>query len=80
MPVVIKLNKFKILEEFKLIKRQIKNRNFSGSNKMLFNILKFQDFLTYFSLTMIYLFFLNQFKIFKSIFKKYFFKFIRIHN
>lgn len=80
MPVVFKFNKFKILEEFKLIKKQIKNRNFSGSNKMLFNILKFQDFLTYFNIMMIYLFFLNQFKLFKSIFKKYFFKFIRIHN
>ena len=43
IPVIRKLNNFNLNSEIKLIQGQIKSRNFSGVNKMLYNLLKFQN-------------------------------------
>ena len=45
IPVIFKLSNLLLDKELKLIKNQILQRNFSGANKMMFNIIKFQPFL-----------------------------------
>ena len=44
MPITFELNSILIKEELCRIKDQIKIRNFSGANKMMFNLIKFQKF------------------------------------
>ena len=48
MPITFELNSILIKEELCRIKDQIKIRNFSGANKMMFNLIKFQKFPIFF--------------------------------
>ena len=48
IPVTYQLNDFSMNKEIQLIKNQIESRNFSGANKMIYNIVKFQKGMIYF--------------------------------
>jgi hypothetical protein len=80
IPVTYKFNRLLIKEEFRLIKNQIKNRNYSGVNKMFYNIVKFQNFLVYLKIEMFFLIFLNQYNLIKSKFKNFCFKYISLNS
>ena len=80
MPVTLELNRISLREELCRIKDQIKIRNFSGANKMMFNLIKFQKYTTFLKFELLFLILFNQFHLFKSLFKKYFFKKIRLND
>ena len=47
---------------------------------MMFNLIKFQKFPNFFKFELLFLILINQFHLFKSLFKKYFFRKIRLNN
>ena len=75
-----KLNNFLIDKEIQNIKDQIQKRNYSGANKMILNIFKFQKTLNYFKISLLVLVFLNQYLLLKLLFKRYIFKLFSIKN
>ena len=75
IPVISQLNEFSMNEEIQLIKNQIESRNFSGANKMIYNLVKFQKSTLYFKKRIFFLIFLNQFNLIKSRFKNFVFKY-----
>ena len=74
IPIPYKLNNFLIDKEIQNIKDQIQKRNYSGVNKMILNIFKFQKTINYFKISLLILVFLNQYLFFKLLFKRYIFK------
>ena len=80
IPVIRKLNNFHLNSEIKLIKDQIESRNFSGANKMLYNLVKFQNIFFSLKKDILFLFFLNQYILLKFRIKKIVFKFIYLNN
>ena len=75
IPVISQLNEFSINKEIQLIKNQIESRNFSGANKMIYNLVKFQKSTLYSKKKIFFLIFLNQFNLIKSRFKNFVFKY-----
>ena len=45
IPITLKLDINKLFKEFNLIEKQIEKNNFSGANKMLLNLAKYQGML-----------------------------------
>ena len=80
IPMPYKLNNFLIDKEIQNIKDQIQKRNYSGANKMILNIFKFQKTLNYFKISLLVLVFLNQYSLLKLLFKRYIFKLFSIKN
>ena len=80
IPVIRKLNNFNLNSEIKLIQGQIKSRNFSGVNKMLYNLLKFQNIFLFLKKEILFLIFLNQFNFLKFRLKKFIFRFICLNS
>jgi hypothetical protein len=74
IPITYKLNDILIKKEIILIKNQISQRNYSGANKMIFNIFKFQKFAVFFQSYILFLFIYNQYYLFKARFKKFIYK------
>ena len=79
IPVIFKLSNLLLDKELKLIKNQILQRNFSGANKMMFNIIKFQPFFVYFNSKILLLLIENQFYLLKAIIKKAILKYISLN-
>ena len=75
IPIPYKINENLFNLEIKNITSQINNRNHSGANKMIFNILKFQKKIYFFKFKIFSLIILNQFLIVKNIFKKLIFRY-----
>jgi len=75
IPVTYQLDDFSMNKEIHLIKNQIDSRNFSGANKMMYNIVKFQKNLIFISRKLFFLLFLNQFNLIKLIIKNFIFKY-----
>ena len=63
-----------------MIKNQISQRNYSGANKMIFNIFKFQKFVVLFQIEILFLLIYNQYHLFKARFKKIIYKYISFKN
>lgn len=80
IPATYKFDVFSLKKEIQLIKNQIDNRNFSGANKMLYNIIKFQKFIDYLNKDIFFLIILNQFSLIKFKLKNFIFKHIHINN
>ena len=80
MPITFKIDELFFKDELKFVKNQIENRNFSGANKMILNIYKYQSFLKFFNYKLNFLIFLNQFNLVKSKFKIFFFKYICLNK
>ena len=74
IPVTYQLDSFNTKNEISLVKDQIDNRNFSGANKMLYNLLKFQKYNIYFQKRIFFLIVLNQFSLIKLRFKNFIYK------
>ena len=77
IPITYKLNDISIKKEIIMIKNQISQRNYSGVNKMISNIFKFQKFVVLFQSDILFLLLYNQFHLFKTIFKKIIYKYIK---
>lgn len=75
IPATYQLNEFSIKNEFQLVKNQIDNRNFSGANKMIYNLLRFQKINIYLNKQLFSLVFYNQYSLIKSILKNVIFKY-----
>ena len=75
IPATYQLNEFSIKNEFQLVKNQIDNRNFSGANKMIYNLLRFQKINIYLNKQLFSLMFYNQYSLIKSILKNVIFKY-----
>ena len=67
-------------KELQFVKNQIDNRNFSGANKMLYNIVKFQKNFVYLQSKMFFLILLNQFILIKFKLKNFIFKYFSRNN
>ena len=80
IPVTYQLDDFSMNKEIHLIKNQIDSRNFSGANKMMYNIVKFQKNLIFISRKLFFLLFLNQFNLIKLIIKNFIFKYYGRNN
>ena len=80
IPVIFKLSNLLLDKEINLIKTQISQRNYSGVNKMIFNIIKFQKFSVYLNIKILILLIINQYHLFKAIIKKFIFKYISLNN
>lgn len=78
IPITYKLNNISIKKEIILIKNQITQRNYSGANKMIFNIFKFQKFVVFFQSDILFLLIYNQYYLFKARFKKFIYKYISL--
>jgi hypothetical protein len=76
IPITQEIDSYLIKKEINLLSSQIESRNFSAVNKMIFNIIKFQKFVTFFRMDLIYLLLLNQFRLLKTILKRFLYKFI----
>ena len=75
IPATYQLNEFSIKNEFQLVKNQIDNRNFSGANKMIYNLLRFQKYNIYLNTELFSLVFYNQYSLIKSKLKNVIFKY-----
>ena len=75
IPVTYQLDDFSIKNEFQLVKNQIDNRNFSGANKMIYNIIKFQKNFIFLNTQLFLLISYNQYNLIKSKFKNFIFKY-----
>ncbi len=75
IPVTYQIDDFSMNKEIHLIKNQIDSRNFSGANKMIYNIVKFQKNLIFLPKKLFFLIFLNQFYLIKSKIKNFIFKY-----
>ena len=80
IPITYHLDNFSIKKEVQLIKSQIDNRNFSGVNKMFYNIIKFQKIIIYLKKDIIFLIFLNQICLIKMKLKKFIFRYFQLNN
>ena len=80
IPITYHLDNFSIKKEVQLIKSQIDNRNFSGVNKMFYNIIKFQKITIYLKKDIIFLIFLNQICLIKMKLKKFIFRYFQLNN
>ena len=75
IPVTYQLDNFSIKNEFQLVKKQIDNRNFSGANKMIYNIIKFQKSYIYLNSDILLVILFNLYNLIKSKFKNLIFKY-----
>ncbi len=75
IPITYQLDNSALKNEFQLVKNQIQNRNYSGANKMIYNIIKFQKINNYLYKEIILLMILNQFNLFKMKLKNFIFKY-----
>lgn len=75
IPVTYQLDNFSIKREFQLVKNQIDTRNFSGANKMIYNIIRFQRVNIYLNKEIFILIILNQFNLIKFKLKNFIFKY-----
>ncbi|MDC0859215.1 hypothetical protein OAP45_00080 [Candidatus Pelagibacter sp.] len=75
IPITYELDSFALIKEIKLIENQIHQRNYSGANKMLYNIFKFQKIFPNLFIRLFYLLFLCQFNLFKMKLKNFIFKY-----
>ncbi len=80
IPITHKLSESTLKEEIERIKNQIRNRNFSGANKMILNILKFQSQFIFFRKDIFLLIILNQLNLIKFRIKNFIFKFVQFNN
>ncbi len=80
IPITYKLNDSLIKKEIILIKNQISQRNYSGVNKMILNIFKFQKFGVFFQRDILFIIIFNQYYLFKARFKKFIYKYINLKN
>ena len=80
IPITHKLSESTLKEEIERIKNQIRNRNFSGANKMILNILKFQSKFIFFRKDIFLLIILNQLNLIKFRIKNFIFKFVQFNN
>jgi hypothetical protein len=80
IPITYKFNDIIIKREIIMIKNQISQRNYSGANKMIFNIFKFQKFVVLFQIEILFLLIYNQYHLFKARFKKIIYKYISFKN
>ena len=69
IPVTFEMDLKELKEEFDLIKKQIHVKNFSGANKMIFNLFKVYKFKLFFSIKLYQTLFLNAFSLLKRILK-----------
>ena len=74
------MNKILLIKEIKQIRSQIEKRNFSGANKMILNVIRFQNFFVYANINFIFVIFLNQFILFKSKFKNLLLKYFSFNE
>ena len=75
IPVTYQLNNFSIKSEFQLVNNQIDNRNFSGANKMIYNLIRFQKSSVYLSSQLFLLILYNQYSLIKLKLKNIVFKY-----
>ena len=75
IPVTYQLDNFSIKNEIQLVKKQIDIRNFSGANKMIYNIIKFQKSYIYLNFDVFSIILFNLYNLIKSKFKNFFFKY-----
>ena len=80
IPITHQLSESTLKEEIERIKNQIRNRNFSGANKMILNILKFQSKFIFFRKDIFLLIILNQLNLIKFRIKNFIFKFVQFNN
>ena len=80
IPVTYQLDDFSMKREIQFIKNQIENRNFSGANKMFYNLIKFQKRFNYLRKEVFFLIFLNQFSLIKLKIKNLIFKYLSIND
>ena len=74
IPITFKLDINKLFKEFNLIEKQIEKNNFSGANKMLLNLAKYQGISCFFNIKFLVLIFKSTIKYFKQIVKYFLFK------
>ncbi len=74
IPITLKLDINKLFKEFNLIEKQIEKNNFSGANKMLLNLAKYQGISCFFNIKFLVLIFKSTIKYFKQIVKYFLFK------
>jgi uncharacterized protein YejL (UPF0352 family) len=77
IPVLYNLNNKLLNSEIDLIQNQIIKRNFSGANKMLFNLFKYQKIIIFFKKKIIFFTILNQYNLIKFKLKNLFFRYFR---
>tara|TARA_B100000989_G_scaffold298582_1_gene288570 strand:- start:2922 stop:4595 length:1674 start_codon:yes stop_codon:yes gene_type:complete len=80
IPYTIKFTPCLFRKEMHLIKNQIKCRNFSGANRMIYNIIKYQNFSNFLKLNFLLLICDNQFKLIKAKFKKILFRYLSLRK
>ena len=80
IPITYPVNKILLIKEIKQIRSQIEKRNFSGANKMILNVIRFQNFFVYANINFIFVIFLNQFILFKSKFKNLLLKYFSFNE
>ena len=80
IPYTIKFTPCLFRKEMHLIKNQIKCRNFSGANRMIYNIIKYQNFSNFLKLNFLLLICNNQFKLIKAKFKKILFRYLSLRK
>ena len=80
IPVINKLDENNFKKEIYYIQNQIESRNFSGANKMLYNLIKFQEMSFFFKKDFLFLIFLNQFNLLKFRLKKFIFRFVCLNS
>jgi hypothetical protein len=80
IPVPYNLNNKLLNNEIDLIQNQIIKRNFSGVNKMLFNLFKYQKMVIFFKKRIIFLTILNQYNLIKFKLKNLFFRYFSLDD
>ena len=80
IPITYHLDNFSIKKEVQLIKSQIDNRNFSGVNKMFYNLIKFQKITIYLKKDIIFLISLKEICLIKMKLKKFIFRYFQLNN
>ena len=80
IPITYPVNKILLIKEIKQIRSQIEKRNFSGANKMILNVIRFQNFFVYANINFIFVIFLNLFILFKSKFKNLLLKYFSFNE
>ena len=80
IPMINKLSKQNFKNEYKSINKQIGKNNFSGANKMIFNLIKFQGLKYLLNIIFLQIVMKNQIKYLKNILKNIIFKKISRSN
>ena len=75
IPVTYQLDNLSIKNEIQLVKKQIDIRNFSGANKMIYNIIKYQKSSIYLNFDVFSIILFNLYNLMKLRFKNFFFKY-----